>query len=133
MITHEVIYLVNFKKMTSEDVTEFFHQVRRKGKALSLPPEQLEKYRVEYDKIIVYIKENYKGFLFYHISGGSNMLNMNTLKRACKVIEGKGVFRDMKAAFKKGDVEELKKQCGKLHPIYCETVNQLLWENKQKK
>lgn len=121
------------KKMTSEDVAEFFHQVERKGKALSLPSEQLDRYRDEYDKILAYLKANYLSFLLYHISGGTNMVNMTTLDRACKVIAGKGIFQDLKAALIKGNAEELKKHCEKLRPIYVETVNHLLWEDKQKR
>lgn len=121
------------KKMTSEDVAEFFYQVKRKGKALSLPPEQLEKYRDEYEKIIVYLRANYKSFLIYHITGGQNRANLETFERALKVINGKGIFRDLKAALLKGDVEELKKHCEKLRPIYNETVNQMLYEDRQRK
>ena len=118
----------NLKKMTSEDVAEFFHQVSRKGKALSLPPEQLEQYRDEYDAIVAYLRQNYRGFLFYHISGGSNMVNKDTFRRACKVISSKGIFNDLKLALIKGDVEDLKVHCAKLRPAYNETVNQILWE-----
>ena len=121
------------KKMTSEEVAEFFHQVERKGKALSLPPEKLDQYRGEYNKIIVYLKENYKGFLFYHISGGSNMVNKETFNRACIAMGNKGIFRSMKDALQKGDAEDLKKQCVKLRPIYNETVNQMLYEDRQRR
>ena len=119
--------------MTSEEVAEFFHRVERKGKALSLPSERLEKYRGEYDKIVDYLKQNYRGFLFYHISGGSNMVNKETFRRACKVIDSKGIFQELKIALIKGDADDLKKQCARLRPVYIETVNQILYEERQKR
>lgn len=121
------------KKMTSEEVAEFFHQVKRKGKALSLPADQLDKYRNEYDRIVAYLKKNYRGFLFYHISGGSNMVNKDTFNRALKVMESRGLFQNTKFALIKGDAEDLAVQCAKLRPCYLETVNQMLWEDKQKR
>lgn len=122
--------MANCKKMTSADAAEFLHQVERRGKALSLPPDQLEKYRDEYDKIVVYLKENYMSFLKYHISSGSNMVNMDTFNRAIKVMESRGIFGKAKAAIQKGDAKELEKQCKQMRSCYNETVNQLLWEAK---
>lgn len=108
-------------RMTAEEMSYYLKQVERRGKARSLPEEELEKWRKDYDKITDYLRREYGRFLLSRIVQRNAFLDRRTLGRLAA--EGKGLYAAANQALNEGDAEELAWQCWRLHLCYM-----VLWK-----
>ena len=116
--------------MTQEQADKYVHYVSRKGKALSLPPEQLEKFQSEYDKIVTFLKENLLNYVIFMSAGGTNRYNKHTMKLAIARAKRNGLIADIQHALKIGDAETFVQKCSGLRKNYSETVDDILIVHK---
>lgn len=92
--------------------------VERLGKARELPAEELNKYKKAYDEIISYLNENYKGYLVYCVSGGTNKLIEPALMSCIEKGEKAGLFGRLRESLQAGDAVEFGFQCECLEVLY---------------
>ena len=118
--------MIEVGKMTQEQANKYVHFVARKGKALSLPPEQLEKFQKEYDKISSFLRENFLSYIVYMSAGGMNRYNKRTMKVAIEKACRNGLILNIKKALKAGDAEVFLQLCSGLRKNYTETVDDIL-------
>ena len=69
------------RRMTDSEMEYFLKQVERKGKALSLPADQLDRYRGEYNKINEYLKEHYRSFICSKIIRRNRYIDLDVFNR----------------------------------------------------
>lgn len=69
------------RRMSPEEISHYLKQVERRGKALSLPVDQLGRYRGEYDKITAYLRAEYRRFLCSKIVRRNRYIDLNVFRR----------------------------------------------------
>ena len=107
--------------MTTEKAAYYLQQISRKAKAKELPPEVLAgnlRYKKAYDKINEFLRQNYKSYLIWYISGATNRLSLEILKEACAAAERADIFKNLNAALTVADIEEFDFNCFLLKIFY---------------
>ena len=106
------------KLLSADEAAKYIESVERLGKARELPASQLQKYREAYDELVGYLNANFKGYLTYCVSGGTNRLSeaalMDCIGHATKI----GLFDRIRAALAAGDAVEFGFQCKALEVVY---------------
>ena len=106
------------KLLTADEADKYMEYVGRLGKARELPADQLPKYRKAYDEVVSYLNKNFKAYLTYCVSGGTNRLSeaalMDCIDHATKI----GLFDRIRAALAAGDAVEFGFQCKALEVVY---------------
>ena len=121
------------RPMNADMAAVYLHHVERKGKALSLSAEQLNRWKAEYDKVQNYLNENFESYFAYMVSGGTNRLNVNTLSITMKELEEEGFIKEYKLSLKRGDAETFERMSKELRKRYNQMVDRLVaeWEKQQ--
>lgn len=106
------------KLLSADESAKYIESVERLGKARELPASQLQKYREAYDELVGYLNANFKAYLTYCVSGGTNRLSeaalMDCIGHATKI----GLFDRIRAALAAGDAVEFGFQCKALEVVY---------------
>lgn len=103
-------------RMTAEETAYYLKQVERRGKARSLPREELEKWRKDYDRITAYLRREYGRFLLSRIVRRNAFLDAGTLERLAR--EGTELYAAVNRALNEGDAEDFSAYCWLLHLRY---------------
>ena len=115
------------RRMTDREKEHFLKQVERKGKALSLPAAERAKWQKEYDKILAYIRENYKNFLCSSVIRNDRYRSKAVLE-AMLESEKDGLVSLTMQALKEGNADNLSWYCWCMHLRYM-----LMWGEKNGK
>ena len=105
------------KRMTEEEKEHFLKQVRRKGKAMALPAAERERWQEEYDKILAYLRDNYKNFLISSIVRKNRYANQEVFQRFVRE-EDCGLIQLANQAISSGNAEDLLVYCWLMHIRY---------------
>ena len=96
-------------RMTKEEITEFLHQVERKGKAMELrekKPAEFEKWKEEYTKIVEYLRGNWARFVVSMIVRNDRYLDWKLLKTLLEE-EKKDMLAIVNDEINRGNVPDL--------------------------
>lgn len=115
--TKEVYVLEKTRRMTSEEQDHYLHQVARRGKARELPPEKLEKWKEEYEKITAYLRENYKWFVCSKIARRKAYTDAEVFQQLIEE-EKDGLCVLINQAVNEGNTEDLLLCCWWMHLLY---------------
>lgn len=109
-------------RMTAEEAAYYLRQVERRGKARSLPKEELAKWRRDYDRITDYLRREYRRFLCSQIIRRSRYIDRTVLQRFAAE-EGAGLFALANQALNEGNADDFSVCCWWLHLRYM-----VMWE-----
>lgn len=105
------------RRMTDAEMEYYLKQVERRGKALSLPADQLERYRGEYDKIAAYLKAHYRNFLCSKIIRRNRYIDLDVFRRFVAEEEN-GLLALANQALKEGNAVDFGWYCWLMHLKY---------------
>ena len=97
------------KRMTNEEKEFFLKQVKRKGKALELKkkkPEEFQKYKDEYEKIVNYLQKNHARYFAFEIVRDRRCMDKKLLRRLLAE-EKKNMLEMAKEELNRGNVPNL--------------------------
>ena len=106
------------KLLTAAEAEKYISTVDRLKKARDLSPEELKRYQKAYDRMIKYLNENYKAYLVYCVSGGTNKLIKAAMLQCIEHAKKAGLFDQIKGALSAGDSVEFGFQCKVLEILY---------------
>lgn len=104
--------------LTADEADKYMEYVGRLGKARELPADQIPKYRKAYDEVVGYLNDNFKGYLTYCVSGGTNRLSEPALMSCIEQANKTGLFSRLKESLAAGDAVEFGFQCKCLEVLY---------------
>ena len=101
--------MAGVKPMNEKDANMYLEQVKRMAAFKNLPVEvqSTEDSQREYNRLVNYLKKGYQPYVIYVITGGRNKANIELYNKAIKRAEEKGIFSEIFAAIKKGDVKKV--------------------------
>ena len=105
------------RRMTAVEKEHFLKQVERKGKALALPDDERAKWQKEYDKIVDYLRENYRSFILSNIIRSNRYKNIEIFKLFLDQ-EKDGLLKLTNQAINEGNAEDLQWYCWLMHLRY---------------
>lgn len=112
------------RRMTAVEKEHFLKQVERKGKALALPDDERAKWQKEYNKIVDYLRENYRSFILSNIIRSNRYKNIDIFKLFLDQ-EKDGLIALTNQAMKEGNAEDLQWYCWLMHLRYM-----TMWREK---
>ena len=113
------------RPMTDVEMKHFLRQVERRGKALALPDAERAKWQGEYDKITLYLRENYKNFVCSKIVRHKRYLDLDVFA-AFAESEKNGMLVEANQLVNAGNAEDLDWICWLMHLKYM-----LMWREAQ--
>ena len=105
------------RRMTAIEKDHFLKQVERKGKAMALPESERAKWQKEYDKIVDYLRENYKSFILSNIIRSNRYKDIKIFKLFLDH-EKDGLMKLTNQAINEGNAEDLQWYCWLMHLRY---------------
>lgn len=105
------------RRMTDAEIEYYLKQVERRGKAKSLPPAELKKWKDEYNKITAHLKEHYKNFICSNIIRRNRYIDLDVFKRFVEE-EEYGLFALANQALDDGNADDLFCYCWLMHLEY---------------
>lgn len=114
-------------RMTKEEISEYLHQVERKGKAMELrekKPTEFEKWKEEYIKIVKYLRENWTRFVISMIVRNDRYLDWKLLKTLLEK-EREDMLVIVNEEISRGNVPDLNLILFMMHGKYM-----LMWREK---
>lgn len=111
------------RRMTDVEMEHYLKQVERRGKAKSLPPAELEKWRSEYDKITAHLKKYYQNFICSSIIRRNRYIDLDVFRRFVEEEED-GLLALAKQALREGNAEDFSLACWMMHLKYM-----VMWKN----
>lgn len=105
------------RRMTDAEMEYYLKQVERRGKAKSLPPAELKKWKDEYNKITAHLKEHYKNFICSNIIRRNRYIDLDVFKRFVEEEEN-GLIALAHQALDDGNADDLFCYCWLMHLKY---------------
>lgn len=105
------------KRMTDAEIEYYIKQVERKGNAMKLGEEKRKKWQKEYDKIVDYLRENYRSFILSNIIRSNRYKNIDIFKLFLDQ-ERDGLLKLTNRAINEGNAEDLQWYCWLMHLRY---------------
>lgn len=113
------------RRMTNVEMEHYLKQVERRGKAKSLPPAELEKWKDEYNKITEYLKEHYKNFICSNIIRRNRYIDLDVFNRFVAE-EEHGLIALAHRALDEGNSEDFRLICWLMHLKYM-----VMWKTEK--
>lgn len=112
------------KLLNAEEAEKYYNFVERLGKAKGLSAAERDKYQKAYLDIVNYLNQNFKGYLMYCITSGTNKVSeaafMSCVDHATKC----GLFDRIKESLQAGDAVEFGFRCKALEVVYKSYENE---------